>query len=78
MNKIIQNTCCYVSKDPWPLTAQRTSAFLDTTTGRDKFYRLIQYIVKFILPFIKDKKQFLRLSLILENFGGACGMARKV
>jgi hypothetical protein len=52
--------------------------FLDTTVGREKIFRLFQYLAKFILPFIKNKDQLLKLSGLIESFAALCGLTRKV
>ena len=58
--------------------SQCLGEFLDTTAGRDKIFRLIQYYAKFIIPFIKNKDQLLKLVGFLEGFGALCGLTRKV
>jgi hypothetical protein len=77
MNSLIEYTCDYKVVDNRPFS-QQLATFLDTTNGRDKLFRLIQYFVKFILPFIKDKKEYLKVISFLEGVSGASNLVRKV
>ena len=52
--------------------------FLDSSVGRDKLCRLFQYFTKFILPFIKDKKDYAKVTQFLESFSALCSLVRKV
>jgi len=50
--------------------------FIDTTGGRDKFYRLIQYFAKFITPFVASIKSLESLKIFMEGIGSGCGLVR--
>lgn len=52
--------------------------FFDTSAGREKFYRFIQYYAKFIVPLIKDKKNFFHVTQLIQNLGAVCNLTRKV
>lgn len=52
--------------------------FLDSTGGRDKLFRVIQYIAKFILPLLKSKTQLSQLAVFVESLGSSMGLVRKV
>ena len=77
MNSLIKYTCDYQVKDTRPCT-QQLAEFLDTSSGRDKLFRLIQYYVKLVLPFIKEKNEYIKVCLFLEGISGASSLARKV
>jgi len=73
----IENLSMLVPEDKRPFS-QCLAEFLDTTGGRDKIFRLFQYYAKFILPFIKNKEQLIKLAGFIEGFGALCGLTRKV
>jgi hypothetical protein len=77
MNSLIKYTCDYEIVDNRALSL-KTTDFLETTNGRDKFFRMIQFYVKFVLPYIKDKKEYAKVSVFLEGVGGASNLLRKV
>ncbi len=52
--------------------------FFDTTIGREKAFRLFQYLAKFIVPLIKNKEHLNKLATFFESFGAICGLTRKV
>jgi hypothetical protein len=58
--------------------SQCVQEFLDTTGGRDKFFRFFQYFAKFIIPFIKGKEKLAKIAGFIESFGAMGGLARKV
>lgn len=58
--------------------SQKLSEFLDLTVGREKVFRFIQYFIKFILPFVKNKQNLQKLASFYENFGAICGLTRKM
>jgi hypothetical protein len=57
---------------------QATIEFLDTTGGRDKIARLLQYFAKFILPFIKNQPHLTKITVFIETVGAVMGLTRKV
>ncbi len=77
MNSLIKYTCDYEDVDKRPFS-QKVTDFLETTNGRDKIFRLIQYYVKFVLPYLKEKKEYAKISAFLEGIAGASNTLRKV
>jgi len=77
MNSLIKYTCDFQVNDTRPFT-QQLSEFLDTSNGRDKLFRLVQYYVKLVLPFIKEKNEYVKVCQFLEGISGASSLARKV
>lgn len=79
-----QNSCPFHKKFKLPVEnrpfSQQLGEFLDTTIGRDRFFRFFQFYAKFIVPLIKNKdsKMIGQLATFLESFGALSNMTRKM
>lgn len=52
--------------------------FLNSTVGRDKLFRFIQYYAKFIVPFLKTNEKYAKIAQFIESLGNTMNTVRKV